>query len=47
MVLDRLFLYIFTTTYVLGTLAIFLYAPSLYDGRDHMTSVDPNSTCQY
>jgi nicotinic acetylcholine receptor len=47
MVMDRLFLYIFTTTYVAGTLAIFLYAPSLYDPREHMSATDPNSTCQY
>ncbi|XP_076444122.1 acetylcholine receptor subunit alpha-like [Babylonia areolata] len=47
MVMDRLFLYIFATTYVCGTLVIFLYAPSLYDPREHMTGVDPNSTCQY
>ncbi|KAL8602754.1 hypothetical protein ACOMHN_053155 [Nucella lapillus] len=47
MVMDRLFLYIFATTYVCGTLVIFLYAPSLYDPREHMSGVDPNSTCQY
>lgn len=33
MVMDRLFLYIFTTACVCGTLSIFLYAPSLYDSR--------------
>lgn len=33
MVMDRLFLYIFTTACVCGTLSIFLYAPSLYDPR--------------
>jgi len=31
MVLDRLFLWIFTSTTIIGTLAIFLQAPSLYD----------------
>lgn len=31
MVLDRLFLWIFTTTSIAGTLAIFLQAPNLYD----------------
>ncbi|KAL3865501.1 hypothetical protein ACJMK2_042889 [Sinanodonta woodiana] len=33
MVMDRLFLYIFTTACVCGTLGIFLNAPSLYDPR--------------
>ncbi|KAK7478412.1 hypothetical protein BaRGS_00030337, partial [Batillaria attramentaria] len=47
MVLDRFFLYIFTTACFGGTLSIFLYAPSLYDPRAHMALVDPNSTCQY
>lgn len=47
MVIDRFFLYIFTTACFGGTLSIFLYAPSLYDPRVHMSLVDPNSTCQY
>ncbi len=33
MVLDRLFLWIFTTAVVLGTAAIILQAPTLYDDR--------------
>nr|KAG5693139.1 hypothetical protein BaRGS_025498 [Batillaria attramentaria] len=47
MVIDRLFLYIFTSACFCGTLSIFLCAPSLYDPRAHMELVDPNSTCQY
>ena len=47
MVIDRFFLYIFTFACFGGTLSIFLYAPSLYDPRDHIALVDPNSTCQY
>ncbi|XP_076443426.1 acetylcholine receptor subunit alpha-like 1 [Babylonia areolata] len=47
MVIDRFFLYIFTTACFGGTLSIFLYAPSLYDPRNHIALVDPNSTCQY
>lgn len=47
MVIDRLFLYIFTTACFGGTLSIFLYAPSLNDARVHMDLVDLNSTCQY
>ena len=31
MVLDRLFLYLFTFAAIVGTLSIFLQAPSLYD----------------
>lgn len=46
-VMDRLFLYIFTTTYFCGTFTIFLNAPSLYDPREHMKPEDPNATCQY
>ncbi|WAQ98329.1 ACH4-like protein [Mya arenaria] len=37
MVMDRLFLYIFTTACVCGTMGIFLNAPSLYDPREAMT----------
>lgn len=33
MVLDRLFLWIFTTAVLLGTAAIILQAPTLYDDR--------------
>lgn len=47
MVIDRFFLYIFTTACFGGTLSIFLYAPSLYDPRNHIALTDPNSTCQY
>ncbi|XP_052280904.1 acetylcholine receptor subunit alpha-like 1 [Dreissena polymorpha] len=37
MVMDRLFLYIFTTACVCGTIGIFLNAPSLYDPWEAMT----------
>ncbi|NP_001267757.1 acetylcholine receptor subunit alpha-like 2-like isoform X1 [Aplysia californica] len=47
MVMDRFFLYIFTTACFCGTLSIFLYAPSLYDAREHMEPTDPNNTCIY
>ncbi|XP_071093942.1 acetylcholine receptor subunit alpha-like 1 [Haliotis cracherodii] len=47
MVMDRFFLYIFTTATFSGTLSIFLYAPSLYDGREQMEREDPNATCVY
>ncbi|XP_059160022.1 acetylcholine receptor subunit alpha-like 1 [Physella acuta] len=47
MVMDRFFLYIFTTACFCGTLSIFLYAPSLYDSREHMRLIDPNNTCIY
>ncbi|CAL1536350.1 unnamed protein product [Lymnaea stagnalis] len=47
MVMDRFFLCIFTTACFCGTLSIFLYAPSLYDPREHMTLSDPNNTCIY
>ncbi|GBN06874.1 hypothetical protein AVEN_231353-1 [Araneus ventricosus] len=33
MVIDRLFLYIFTFACIVGTLGIFLQAPSLYDPK--------------
>ena len=33
MVLDRLFVWIFTTAVLLGTAAIILQAPTLYDDR--------------
>ncbi|KAK0050928.1 nicotinic acetylcholine receptor subunit type C [Biomphalaria pfeifferi] len=47
MVMDRFFLYIFTTACFCGTLSIFLYAPSLYDARKHIKLSDPNNTCLY
>ncbi|KAK3097134.1 hypothetical protein FSP39_006670 [Pinctada imbricata] len=47
MVMDRLFLYIFTTACVCGTLSIFLYAPSLYDGREALALQDPTDSCTY
>lgn len=47
MVMDRLFLYIFTTACFSGTLSIFLYAPSLYDHREPMELIDMNSSCRY
>ena len=34
MVLDRLFLWIFTTACIVGSYAIILQAPSLYDTRE-------------
>nr|XP_022335301.1 acetylcholine receptor subunit alpha-like 1 [Crassostrea virginica] len=46
MVMDRLFLYIFTTACVCGTLSIFLYAPSLYDPRGPL-SLDDTLNCTY
>ena len=44
MVLDRLFLFIFTTTCVCGTMGIFLNAPSLYDPREALTRANFNCT---
>jgi len=41
MVLDRMFLYIFTLACVLGTAGIILQAPSLYDTR---TPIDEKMT---
>ncbi|KAF0312561.1 Acetylcholine receptor subunit beta-like 2 [Amphibalanus amphitrite] len=38
MVLDRLFLWLFTLACVLGTVAIIFQAPSLYDTRDAIDS---------
>ncbi|XP_045216595.2 acetylcholine receptor subunit alpha-like 1 [Mercenaria mercenaria] len=42
MVMDRLFLFIFTTACVCGTMGIFLNAPSLYDPSKAMTRHDFN-----
>ncbi|XP_052101770.1 acetylcholine receptor subunit alpha-like 1 isoform X1 [Mytilus californianus] len=47
MVMDRLFLYIFTTACVCGTLSIFLYAPSLYDSRPPLSSDKRYGNCTY
>ncbi|KAJ8298094.1 hypothetical protein KUTeg_024625 [Tegillarca granosa] len=47
MVMDRLFLYIFTTACICGTLSIFLYAPSLFDPRPPLPLHDPLSDCTY
>ncbi|XP_063434758.1 acetylcholine receptor subunit alpha-L1-like [Mytilus trossulus] len=48
MVMDRLFLYIFTTACVCGTLSIFLYAPSLYDSRPPLSSnIRAEGACKY
>ncbi|BFZ02073.1 hypothetical protein BsWGS_05112 [Bradybaena similaris] len=47
MVMDRFFLYIFTTACFCGTLSIFLYAPSLYDSREHMAKKAPTNECLY
>lgn len=46
MVMDRLFLYIFTTACVCGTLSIFLYAPSLYDPREPLNTEEATD-CTY
>ncbi|XP_056020892.1 acetylcholine receptor subunit alpha-like 1 isoform X2 [Ostrea edulis] len=46
MVMDRLFLYIFTTACICGTLSIFLYAPSLYDPREPLKT-DEVTNCTY
>ncbi|KAL4228144.1 Neuronal acetylcholine receptor subunit [Mactra antiquata] len=40
MVLDRLFLWIFTVACVVGTFGIILQAPTLYDNREILTPVD-------
>lgn len=45
MVLDRLFLWIFTTACVVGTFGIILQAPTLYDHRDPLELVDPMDNC--
>lgn len=45
MVMDRLFLCIFTTACICGTLTIFLYAPSLYDSRPPLSPGDGNGNC--
>ncbi|CAL1536347.1 unnamed protein product [Lymnaea stagnalis] len=45
MVLDRLFLWIFTTACVVGTFGIILQAPTLYDDRNPLTPVDPRESC--
>ncbi|KAJ8304522.1 hypothetical protein KUTeg_018105 [Tegillarca granosa] len=47
MVMDRLFLYIFTTACICGTLSIFLYAPSLYDPRPPLDLHDSLDNCTY
>ncbi|XP_052791604.1 acetylcholine receptor subunit alpha-like 1 [Mya arenaria] len=47
MVMDRLFLYIFTTACVCGTMGIFLNAPSLYDPREAMTRDNFNCSKSY
>nr|XP_022334781.1 acetylcholine receptor subunit alpha-like 1 [Crassostrea virginica] len=46
MVMDRLFLYIFTTACICGTLSIFLYAPSLYDPRQPL-NMEEATDCTY
>ncbi|GFN80388.1 acetylcholine receptor subunit alpha-like [Plakobranchus ocellatus] len=45
MVLDRLFLWIFTTACVVGTFGIILQAPTLYDDRESLTPVDKADSC--
>nr|KAI8768576.1 acetylcholine receptor subunit alpha-like 1 isoform X2 [Biomphalaria glabrata] len=45
MVLDRLFLWIFTTACVVGTFGIILQAPTLYDNRSAITPMVSNESC--
>lgn len=48
MVMDRLFLFIFSTACFTGTLSIFLYAPSLYDHRKPLVFDDSQvDNCSY
>ncbi|KAL5004073.1 hypothetical protein ScPMuIL_017529 [Solemya velum] len=48
MVMDRLFLFIFTTACFSGTLSIFLNAPSLYDHREPLVFDDSQvDNCSY
>lgn len=44
MVMDRLFLFIFTTACICGTIGIFLNAPSIHDPRMPMSRADFNCT---
>ncbi|KAK3098636.1 hypothetical protein FSP39_021439 [Pinctada imbricata] len=46
MVLDRLFLFIFTAACFAGTIGIILQAQSIYDNRDPLTPQDPDVTCR-
>ncbi|XP_041369292.1 acetylcholine receptor subunit alpha-L1-like isoform X1 [Gigantopelta aegis] len=45
MVLDRIFLWIFTTACVVGTFGIILQAPTLYDDKQPLTAVDFKASC--
>lgn len=45
MVLDRLFLWIFTIACVVGTFGIILQAPTLYDDRQTLTPQAPDDSC--
>ncbi|WAQ98320.1 ACH4-like protein [Mya arenaria] len=45
MVLDRLFLWIFTVACLVGTFGIIFQAPTLYDNRQRMTPVDSSYKC--
>ena len=45
MVLDRLFLLIFTTACVVGTFGIIMQAPTIYDNRNPLTPQAPEDTC--
>ncbi|KAH9499314.1 D-arabinose 1-dehydrogenase (NAD(P)(+)) [Bulinus truncatus] len=45
MVLDRLFLWIFTTACIVGTFGIILQAPTLYDNRRPVTPMESNESC--
>lgn len=47
MVVDRLFLYLFSAACLCGTFTIFLYAPSLYDPRNALTMNDVTEECVY
>ncbi|KAK3098920.1 hypothetical protein FSP39_024277 [Pinctada imbricata] len=45
MVLDRLFLWIFTTACVVGTFGIIVQAPTIYNNSNPLTPQAPNDTC--
>lgn len=45
MVLDRLFLWIFTIACVVGTFGIILQAPTLYDDRQTLTPQAADDSC--
>jgi len=47
MVIDRLFLWIFTTSCIVGTFGIILQAPTLYDTRAPLAPADYTSIGDY